>query len=252
MQAKNSMLQGYEYKLIICYIAASMIFNNAQRPGVVRHMTISEYKQREYIDDKVVITVLNHKTSTSQGPASIVITTELEEMINQYLTYVRKTIVANTDELKDNLFLTITGNEFKKICETIQLVASKFDLSTPSPSVHRKVIASEGRKYLDEGGMRSLASHMSHSETTSRKFYQFPSEHEAYEVHNTIKHLNARRCFSEKEDWSLLKEYSLNNDTTPTLEVCKLIVKKYELNRSAKQLQDRWRTLKNHSKQDNV
>ena len=92
--------------------------------------------------------------------------------------------------------------------------------------------------------MHSLASHMAHSEATSRKFYQFPSEHEAYEVHNTIKHLNERRCFSEKEDGFLLKECSLNHDTTPTLEICKLIVRKYNINRTAKQLQDRWRTLK--------
>ena len=114
----------------------------------------------------------------------------------------------------------------------------------PLLRVHRKVIATEGRKCLDDGGMRSLASHMAHSEATSRKYYQFPSEHEAYEVHNTIKHLNERRHFNEKEDGFLLKEYPLNHDTTPTLEICKLIVGKYNMNRSAKQLQDRWRTLK--------
>lgn len=228
-----------------------MIFNNAQRPGVVRHMTLTEYEQREYIDDTVVIRVLNHKTACSRGPASVVITTDLEEMINKYLKYIRKTIIPRTDELKENLFLTFTGNEFKKISEAIQSVASKFKIFTPSPSVHRKVIATEGRKYLGEGEMRSLATHMAHSEATSRKYYQFPSENEAHEVHNTIKRLNAKRCFSENENGYLLQEYSLNNDTTPTLEICKLIVQKYGLNRDAKQVQDRWRTMKKHSIKDN-
>ena len=226
-------------------MAASIIFTNAQRPGVVRHMKISEFEQRECIDDKLVIRVLNHKTSASRGPANIVITTDIEKMINKYLKYIRSTIVPQTNELNKNLFLTHTGGEFKKISEAIQSVAKKFDMSTPSPSVHRKVIASEGRKCLDESGMRSLASHMAHSEATSKRFYQFPSECEAYEVHNTIRHLNTRRQgFSEKEDRILLEECPLSDETTPTLEKCRLIIKKYKLDRSPKQLQDRWRTLK--------
>ena len=245
------MLQGHEYQLIISYIAATMIFNNAQRPGVVRHMTIAEYESRECIDDNMIIRVLNHKTATSRGPASIVITAHLEGMINKYLKYIRNTIVPQTNDLKENLFLTYAGNEFKKISESIQSVASKFDIFTPSASVHRKVIASEGRQCLDERGMRTLASHMAHSEATSQKFYQFPSENEAFEVHNTIKNLNARRCFSPKEDGYLLQEYALDNDNTPTLEICKLIVQKYGLNRMPKQMQDRWRTLKNHTKREN-
>ena len=65
------MLQGHECQLIICYMAATMIFNNAQHPGVVRHMTITEYDERECIDDKIVIRVMNHRTSASRGPASI-------------------------------------------------------------------------------------------------------------------------------------------------------------------------------------
>ena len=253
-EAKHNMLQGCNYWLILCYMAASIIFNNAQRPGVVRHMKISEFEHRECMEDKIVIRVLNHKTSASRGPANIVITTDLEEMISKYLKYIRRTITPQNNQLNENLFLTHTGGEFKKINEAIQLVAKRFDVSTPSPTVHRKVIASEGRKCLDESGMRSLASHMAHSEATSKRFYQFPSEDEAYEVHNTIKHLNSRRqCFSEKEDGFLLEEYPLSNDTTPTLEICKLIVKKYELNRIPKQLQDRWRTLKaNLTKQSTI
>ena len=253
MAAKQNMLLGEDYLLIICYIAASIIFPNAQRPGVVQHMTVTEYKEREHndIDNKIVIRVLNHKTCASRGPASVVITYKLEIMINDYLKYIRNNVEPQTDELRDNLFLTQTGNEFKKISEAIQKIAKRFNTITPPPpSLYRKVIASEGRKCLDETRMRSLASHMAHSEATSRKFYQFPSENEACEVHDTIKHLNERRNFCDKEDQCLLEEYSLANETTPNLEICKLIVQKNGLARTPKQMQDRWRTLKR--KEDNV
>ena len=239
------MLTCKDHLLILSYIAASIIFPNAQRPGVVQHMTLPEYEEREYIEDKIIIRVMNHKTSASRGPASIIITSELEKIINRYVKYIRNNTTPQTDELKENLFLTMAGNEFKKISETIQSVAIKFNIHTPSPNIHRKVIATEGRKNLDDGKMRSLATHMAHTETTSRKFYQFPSDHEAFEVHNTIKQLIERRSFNEEEDSKLLQEYPLINETTPPLEICKLIVKKYELERTPKQIQDRWRTLKN-------
>ena len=82
-------------------MAAPIIFNNAQRPGVVRHMKICEFENREYIDDKIVIRVLNH---ASRGPTSITVTTDLEKMISKYLKYIRKTIIPQTDKLKENLF----------------------------------------------------------------------------------------------------------------------------------------------------
>ena len=246
--AKDAMINSQEYLLIITYIAASMIFPNAQRPGVVQHMMINEYEEREHIDEKVVIQVLNHKTCASRGPASIVITPNVEKMINDYLQYIRKFITPKTVELSDNLFLSYTGNEFRKVSEAIQKVARIFDISTPPPSLHRKVIASEGRKNLDEGNMRLLATHMSHSEATSRRFYQFPSENEACEIHETIKHLNEKRQFCTEEDECLLKEYPLCNEFSPPLELCRSILHKYGLKRSSKQIQDRWRTLKGKEK----
>ena len=67
-EAKHNMLQGCNYWLVLCYMAASMISQNAQRPGVVIYMKIKEFEQRQCKDDKVVITVLTHKTSASRGP----------------------------------------------------------------------------------------------------------------------------------------------------------------------------------------
>ena len=122
-------------------------------PGVVRHMKIKEFEQRQSKDDKVVITVLTHRHLLPEGP----LTTDLEEMICKYLKYIRRTITPQNNQLNENLSLTHTGGEFKKISEAIQSVARRFNISTPSPTVHRKVIASEGCKCLDEGGMRSLA-----------------------------------------------------------------------------------------------
>ena len=54
-------------KTLTSYVAAHLIFGNAQRPGVMSNMTIEEFEKRQHVGDDVVISVLNHKTST-QGP----------------------------------------------------------------------------------------------------------------------------------------------------------------------------------------
>ena len=74
MHAENNMLTRADHMLIISYIAAAIVFSNAQRPGVITIMTISEFQQRLNINGKILIQVLHHKTASSMGPANIVIT----------------------------------------------------------------------------------------------------------------------------------------------------------------------------------
>jgi len=71
MHAENNMLTSRDHTLIISYIAAAIIFSNAQRPGVITHMTMSEFQQRLSIDEKFLIRVIQHKTASSMGPANI-------------------------------------------------------------------------------------------------------------------------------------------------------------------------------------
>ena len=36
-----------QYKLLLAYMSAHLIYPNAQRPGVVQYMTIAEYQNKE-------------------------------------------------------------------------------------------------------------------------------------------------------------------------------------------------------------
>ena len=58
-----------EHKLILAYIAAHIIYKNAE-PGAVQHMEIKEFEEREETEDRnFLIQVLHHKTSASSGSA---------------------------------------------------------------------------------------------------------------------------------------------------------------------------------------
>ena len=101
-----------QHKLIIAYVAANIIYNNAQRPGVVQHMTIEEYQNKEEDEEgQFVIKVLHHKTSSSSGEADIVIDKDVDSIIQRYLGNIRGNVIPDDKTLADRLFLTQTSNE---------------------------------------------------------------------------------------------------------------------------------------------
>jgi len=79
---------------------------------------------------------------------------------------------------------------------------------------------------------------MGHSAATSAMYYQLPSQNDAVNVHTTIQEIKRRRYFTTEEDSCILQEYPTQNDQTPTLEMCRLVVSKYNLKRTPKNIQD--------------
>jgi len=112
--------------LVIAYLGAAIIYCNAQRPGVVRNLKIDEFQRRLNVNGKILIQVMDHKTSSSVGPANIVITPAQEAMMINYLQTIRWKVIPQRDELANLFFLTNTGNEFRKISETIQKISQLY------------------------------------------------------------------------------------------------------------------------------
>ena len=54
-------------------------------------------------------------------------------------------------------------------------VAASFDFVLPSPTLNRKVFITEAVKPLPSNTIKKFQNYMAHSETTSKKYYQFPS-----------------------------------------------------------------------------
>lgn len=188
----SSTISNADYDIVISFLAANLIFLNAQRPGVVQNMTIAEFMNRKTIStNKVLIKVFQHKTIAARGPANVVISETIENLMLQYHRGIRSNIIPKP-AVKDHFFLTRAGSEFRKITETIQKVAKKFKIPMPTPCLHRKVIATAGQSTLDDRDMRSLTSHMAHSAATSARFYQFPGVEpmKAASMHDTIQKLS--------------------------------------------------------------
>ena len=245
---ENTSYTKEEHNLILAYLSAILIYNNAQRPGIVENMTIDEFMDRQKVGEKkVLIRVFKHKTSIT-GPANVIINCNTERLMLLYLQKFRANLTPITNKLNNRLFLTYTGNSFRKIYETIKATAETFcHIEMPTPSVYRKLISTTGFSELDERDMRSLNKHMSHSYDTSKRYYQLPPAEKSVVAHNTISKLKKKAFFTKQEDDPLLKEWPLSNTDTPSLRLCEKIASKYNMNKTKKQLQDRWKTMKKNS-----
>jgi len=68
-------------KLVIAYLAANILHTNAQRSGIVEKMKVEECTNRHTTEDgNILIRALEYKT-TSTGPANIVVTKEIEQLM---------------------------------------------------------------------------------------------------------------------------------------------------------------------------
>ena len=136
-----------------------------------------------------------------------------------------------------------TGNEYIKISENIRLVARAYGYDVSTATLNRKVSATAARESLTQHEAQAMHTHMSHAPETSMQNYQFPELQDSVDTYESVKNLQSRKYFSPIEDKAILKEWPLENKIIPSLKSCRAIADKHRLQRTAKQVQDRWKTL---------
>lgn len=133
---------------------------------------------------------------------------------------IRWKVIPQKDEFSKLFLLTSTGNQFTKVSETVRNIGLDYDIVIPTAGLHRKVIATQAYESVDDSTMRKLNMHMNHSAATSSLYYQHPHQKQAINIHSTTQNLRAKRYFGTEEDQHILREYPLDNNQTPTLEIC--------------------------------
>lgn len=183
-----------DIKLLTAYAASVLLYRNSQRSGVIQNLTLDEFRKRRRVthndENRMIISCVNHKTG-AQGFAQLVVTPKGEDVLLQYHTLVRSNITPKPG-CEDLLFLTHKGSRynqvFRKICEAINI--NNIDVTVPPPpSTFRIGMATKVAKNLADNERRGVIKHMSHSEYTSEKYYEFANTQDAVEAFDNINNL---------------------------------------------------------------
>jgi len=252
-------------KLLTAYCAALLLYNNSQRSGVIENTTIAEYKAIVPGDsNRFVINCHNHKTGP-QGVARLVMEKPVYHLLENYFTLVREKITPQPG-VEQLLFLTVNGSKYNQVYRKIreQLEATMIhDITPPTPSEYRIVVQTDSQN-LPPNVYKKVTKHLSHSEETSRRFYEFMNNDDAISAHEAIKEMAQRRRWTEEETANLLRECPVSGKK-PDIKTCEQVTLiiivtlmqkhytiyllqiklKYNMSfRTPKNILDKWRQLK--------
>ena len=191
-------------KLLIAFAAALILYENCQRSGVVTNLTTAEFENRQVANNgMIVVFCLNHKTGP-QGMAQLVISKSTEELLKKYYCLVRNKVIP--DEGCDGLFfLTANGKRYQQVFRKIKeaAVANGFtDILPPPPSKYRILMSTEAARTFNDCDLRKVSRHLSHSEQTSRKYYEFADTKDATDAHKKIRLLSKQITARQHQQFS--------------------------------------------------
>ena len=230
--------------IITAYAAALLLYGNGQRSGVVTNLRIEEFIKRQPCDndiDKVIIPCLNHKTGP-QGIARLVVTREVETLLVHYYNKIRKKIKPRQFINANRFFLTYHGLLYTQVYRRVNNTLCVGKLKLPRPKDYRIVVATDAARELNDADLRRVAKHLSHSPEASRMYYEFSDATDALIAHQKLSGLSKQRKWSKAHTMALLKEWPLTK-RPPGLAACRKISKRHHMNRTGKQILDKWRQL---------
>jgi len=107
---------------------AIKVDDNASRSGVIANMTITQFQCAHLVDGCYVISVSQHKTSSSYGPAKITVTQTLYSRLRVYVEYFRSRVL--TAPQASHLFFSWNseGLANREVYKAVQSVLQKAGL----------------------------------------------------------------------------------------------------------------------------
>lgn len=158
------------FTLVRDFLFTQIFIDNANRPGVLAHMTMDEYRNIRKQDGRYVIAVKKHKTAHVHGPARIVLSEKLKSWLSVFVDVMRGQVGSSSS---GPVFLSWNGNGMKSghITKAVQSVFKKagVDVKVTSTSFRKAAVT---KVHMDQPGMSGkLAGFMAHREATAKKYY---------------------------------------------------------------------------------
>lgn len=160
------------YIKILEFLALEICLGNANRPGEIRNMSLTDFENR--ISNGVnirLVEILPHKTLLTQGPAYVALNVELEVLLIEYVKYIRSTVERSNSP--NFLFLNSVGNQIHEGSFTIYMnkIWQQFQGNSKfTNTLLRKTAVTQVHKYHPHY-QAMLSSRMNHTADTAGRFY---------------------------------------------------------------------------------
>ena len=171
---KKHHMTASEYVLVRDFLLCKIVFNNANRSGVLSNVTIENFESAKVVNNHHVVSVPNHKTSSTHGPAKIILSSVLFAWLSTYANTIRPLVLVNSEIQQDELFLSYFGEAMSsgQISKAMPSVWAKAGLkSAITCTLMRKSAVSAIHQHVPDSRI-NLADLMSHRLETATKSFR--------------------------------------------------------------------------------
>ena len=239
---------------IVLWLAGSLMYMNAQRPGAVFNATVREYRaavsHTDGWESYKTFYVSKHKTRTT-GRAKLSAPSVLYKAIDLYVNCVRPTLEGSDSVL---LFPNRDGQPLDHLSRHVKSLSTKLGFTLPSTTTATRHSAATAVVNLRQEERAAVANAMSHSERSHKLYYAANKGPE-----NALKGFKVMQNLREQERGERCKgngkvpftseaieEYfndHITNSTSPTIDECRKFLSDHQMTRTAKQVRDKVRNL---------
>ncbi|KAK3720320.1 hypothetical protein QZH41_020401 [Actinostola sp. cb2023] len=110
-----------DYVHVRDYIITRLCLENACRAGPIANMTLGELRKAKKDNDQMVVTVMNHKTLVSHGPANVVLSPMVLKWLQAFITYMRNHLAGAGTSDSCKIFLSWSAKEMSSSMVSAQL-----------------------------------------------------------------------------------------------------------------------------------
>ena len=248
------------FNSVTSYIAVQLLLRHSARVSAIEGMTMEEFRRarREERTDGTplwAVSVRAHKTASTKGPTALFFDADLHDITEKYLA-----IRVGKGRESDILLVNHGGKPPSRLSRQLQVYAKSYDISLPTPTMHRKVIGTKASSLAQEK-QEKVAALMCHSLPTQQRYYRMlegkEDSKQAYQIMQellpvpqpekpgTSTAMQTRYVFS-KEANRKIKEYfqkGIEEKTLPRLAECARFLGVHPMEgRNAKHIQDKVKT----------
>ncbi len=164
--------------LVRDFLFTQIFIDNANRPGVLSHMTMEEFKNVRKDGDNYVISVMKHKTAHVHGLAYIILNSKLKAWLSIFVKVMRTQVATSTT---GPVFLSWNGQRMtsSQINKAVKSIFKKAEVPLEVTSTSFRKAAVTNMHESNPEMSSKLANLMAHNESTAKKYYMIAEKTKA-------------------------------------------------------------------------
>ena len=157
--------------MLSAYLLAVSVYTNAVRPAAALSLNLSDFVAARWEDNYMIMRCVHHKTSSTHGPAKILLKEPQSGLLQGYVQVVRPTLPCISQQ--PLLLVNNRGEAIKNYQHYLHKLTEAYNLpQLPTPTAARCAISTTVASHGTSADLHPVSKQFGHLTSISEKYYQ--------------------------------------------------------------------------------